>query len=53
MKKTFVRLLALVLSLVMCFGVAACGSEEKTDKTPSKEEETFDDLGGDKHSRKR
>ncbi len=47
MKKTFVRLLALVLSLVMCFGVAACGSEEKTDKTPSKEEETFDDLGGD------
>jgi len=46
MKKTAIRLLAFVLSLVMCFAVAGCGGDEKTDKTSSKED-TFDDLGGD------
>ena len=47
MKKTAVRLLALLLAMVMCFTLCACGSKD-TESTPvSKEEESFDDLGGD------
>ena len=52
MKKTTVRLFALLLSFVMCFSLAACGGEGTTVdedvKTPvSSEEDSFDDLGGD------
>lgn len=47
MKKTALRLLALLLVMVMCLTLGACGSKD-TESTPvSGEEETFDDLGGD------
>lgn len=47
MKKTALRLLALLLVMVMCLTLGACGNKD-TDSTPvSSEEETFDDLGGD------
>ncbi len=40
MKKTAIRLLALVLALVMCFGLGACGDKGNTD-------DGYGDLGGD------
>ncbi|MBE6787017.1 MAG: extracellular solute-binding protein [Ruminococcaceae bacterium] len=48
MKKTAIRLLALVLSLVMCLTLGACGGKGDAKSQPvSSEEETFDELGGD------
>ena len=36
-----------MLSMVMCFSLAACGTKDETSTPVSSEEETFDDLGGD------
>lgn len=52
MKKTAVRLLALLLAMLMCFSLVACGGEgAKVDNDGSApvsgEEDSFDDLGGD------
>ena len=52
MKKTAVRLFALLLVFVMCFSLVACGGEgtnvdEDVNAPVSSEEESFDDLGGD------
>ena len=42
MKKTAIRLLALMLALVMCFSLGACG-----DKDTGNNDEAYGDLGGD------
>ena len=47
MKKTALRLLALLLVMVMCLSLGACGSKDTTSTPTSSAEETFDDLGGD------
>ena len=42
MKKTAIRLLALMLALVMCFSLGACG-----DKNNGNNDDAYGDLGGD------
>ena len=47
MTKTLTRLMALVLSLVMCLTLGACGGTDTGSAPESGESDTFDDLGGD------
>ena len=48
MKKSAVRIFALLLSLVLCFSMAACGgSDDTSSKTQSEATGDIDELGGD------
>ena len=47
MKKTVIRLLALVLMFAMCITAVGCGGKDTTSTPTSSADETFDDLGGD------
>ena len=47
MTKIVMRLMALVLSLVMCFSLGACGSTDTGSTPDSGDGDVYDDLGGD------
>lgn len=47
MKKTFLRLMALTLALVMCFSMSACGSKDTSSDPATEKVDNTDELGED------